>query len=582
MDPLIEFNHVSFRYEQGEGPAIPALEDVSLKIEEGEMIAVIGANGSGKSTFARLTNALLIPQAGTVRVMGLATRQVENRSRIHAAVGMVFQFPEDQIVSTTVEEDTAFGPENLGLPAVEIRERVDQALVEVGLLEHRRRAAHLLSAGQTQRLALAGVLAMRPRCIVFDEASTMLDPAGRRMLMEAMLRLHREGLTILYITHFMSEAAQAERVIVFSKGKIAMDGPAGKVFADPAALAALRLDLPPAARAAQMLRADFPQLPASLLTLPPLLDALPTYRGSAMGLSADVPAPMEADSAHNDALIDVDHLGHVYLRDTPDAHRALEDVSVFIPQGQVHGLLGMTGSGKSTFMQHLNSLLRPQEGRVRVGPFDLNDPRTDRRDVIRLVGLVFQNPETQFFEHYVGDEIAFGPRQLGIPDLAGRVRWAMEQVGLDFSGFKDRPLFALSGGERRKVALASTLALQPSILLLDEPTAGLDPLARVDLLEKLSAMHQAGRTLVLSSHQMEDMAQLARALTVFNHGRVALDGETAAVFNRLEDLRANGLEPPVAVQIAGELRRKGWPVEKKVMTLNELLESLSPLREALP
>lgn len=589
MGSLIEFAHVSYRYIPAEGPAIPALQDVSLQISDGEFVAVVGANGSGKSTFARLTSALLIPTEGSVRVTGLDTREGADRARIHAAVGMVFQFPEDQVVSTTVEEDAAFGPENLALPPEEIRQRVESALREVGMWDLRRRPPHLLSAGQIQRLALAGVLAMHPRCVIFDEASTMLDPAGRRALIEAMQRLHAEGVTILMITHFMEEAVQAERVIVFSKGQVALDGPTAHVFADQERLESFRLDFPTAGRAAEALRPFMPDLPGGLLTLPALVAALPAYTGAktteaeeTVETDVSTETAVSAASASSAPVIDVSHLGYTYLRGTPLEQRALDDVSLQIPPGQVHGLLGMTGSGKSTLMQHLNSLLRPQEGQVRVAGFDLNDAHVDRRAVVRKVGLVFQNPETQFFEHFVGDEIAYGPRQLKIEEpLAERVRWAMEQVGLDFETYKDRPLFALSGGERRKVALASTLALRPSVLLLDEPTAGLDPYSRHDLLEKLAAMRDAGMTLVLSSHQMGDMAILAQGLTVFQRGRVIMDGSTQAVFSQPDALLSVGLESPVSVRLAQALREKGWPIPAEALTIAQIVlavEAAQPAR----
>jgi energy-coupling factor transport system ATP-binding protein len=567
MGPLIDLNHVSFHYVTAEGPQISALRDISLSIAEGEFVAVVGANGSGKSTFARLVSALLVPSEGTMRVRGLDTGLPDNRARIHATVGMVFQFPEDQIVSTTVEEDTAFGPESLALPPEEVRKRVEEALLVVGLWDLRTRSPHLLSAGQIQRLALAGVLAMHPRCIIFDEASTMLDPSGRIMLLETMQRLNREGVTVIVITHFMEEAAAAKRVIVFNRGRVVMDGTPAQIFAEPERLAALRLDLPPAVRAASAVRASVPGFPEGLLTPAQVLAALPEFPRP-LAVLEEV---FEPDESEPSPIIEVNRLGFTYMRGTPLAQRALENVDLRVGEGQVHGLIGMTGSGKSTLMQHLNALLYPQEGEVRVAEFNLSDPNINRRQVVRKVGLVFQNPEMQFFEHFAGDEIAYGPRQFKIEEpLAERVRWAMEQVGLNFEAYKDRPLFTLSGGERRKVALASTLALKPDILLLDEPTAGLDPASRRDLLEKLLAMRDSGMTLVLSSHQMGDLARLARVLTVFYRGRSVLTGGTARVFAQRDTLREYGLEPPVAAQVATTLRAKGWPLPKGIMTAEAL------------
>ena len=577
MEPFFVFDRVSFRYEAGDGSTIPALKEVSLSIAEGEMVAIVGANGSGKSTFARLASGLLLPASGTLRVDGFDTERPENRARVHARVGMVFQFPEDQIVSTTVEEDVAFGPENLGLPPDEIRKRVEGALRETGMWDQRSRPPHLLSAGQIQRVALAGVLAMRPRCVVFDEASTMLDPKGRETMIEAMLRLNREGVTVLFVTHFMEEAVLARRVIAFERGRVALDGPPAQVFSDPARLATLRLDLPPAMRLASAFydalpRLGLPDLPRPLLTVPELIDAIPEYNG------AEIPEE-QGDLPESPAappVIDVRDLSYSYMRGTPLAHRALQGANLRVASGEVHGLLGHTGSGKSTLLQHLNGLMRPQEGSVQVAAFDLNDPRVARRDVVRHVGLVFQNPETQFFEHYVGDEIAYGPIQIfgddeaGMREVSARVRWAMDHVGLDFATFKDRPLFALSGGERRKVALASTLALQPRILLLDEPTAGLDPHSRRDLLEKLTAMRDSGMTLALSSHQMGDMARLANSLTVFSQGRDVMTGSTSEIFAQLDKLHAYSMDAPVGAKVAAAMRAKGWPVPMRIIALDDL------------
>lgn len=574
MSALIEFDNVTYAYPLPGGGRVAALREISLRIEEGEYVAIVGANGSGKSTLAQHLNALLIPDEGIVSVVGLDTRDQSQHATIHRTVGMVFQRPEDQIVASLVEEDVAFGVENMGIPSGEIRARVDEALETVGLWEMRMRPPHQLSAGQQQRVALAGVLAMRPRCIVFDEATAMLDPAGRRAVREMMTSLHRAGLTIIAITHFMEEALDAQRVVVLERGGVALDGPPELVFADAAILCTLGLDLPPAAGLAHMLRQHFSALPIGLLTVPALvavLDALP-HRSAESAIPRETESPISMPP-----LISVRELGHIYMEGTPLAQRALENVTLDIAGGSARGLLGATGSGKSTLMQHLNGLLRPQQGTVRVGDYVLNDPQTDVRAVRRMVGLVFQLPEAQIFEQYVGDEIAYGPRLQGLlgDSLRQRVRWAMELVGMGFNAFKDRFTFALSGGEKRKVALASILALRPSVLLLDEPTAGLDPASHRELLSHLQTLKETGMTLVLSSHRMEDVAALTGQVTVLDGGRSVLDGSVRDVFAQGEHLRALGLSVPVVTQVVEGLRARGWTLPPGLVSSTEFIEVLS-------
>jgi energy-coupling factor transporter ATPase len=606
MSAIIQLESLSFAYRDPQGGSFPVLHDLSLSIEEGELAAVVGANGSGKTTLIRHLNGLLLPTNGRVRVCGLDTRDASARRSLHQQVGMVFQHPEDQIIAATLEDDVAFGPENLGLPAAEIQQRVEEALQAVGLWEVRQRPPHLLSAGQEQRLALAGVLAMRPRVILFDEATTMLDPAGRQMALEWMLRLNKQGLTILYVTHHMEEAALARRVIALHEGRVALDGAPRQVFADPAALAHLGLDLPPAALLANRLRPSLPDLPAGILTAGELRQAIITIPKFPIRYESRLEnskpfQPVDASSTplnhvsrftfHEPItapapLITVSHLSHTYLEGTPLEHPSLHDVSLAVAEGVSHGLLGRTGSGKSTLLQHLNGLLRPASGsgaKVQVGPYNLADPATLTRSVIQLVGLVFQNPEMQFFEQFVGDEIAYGPRQMPSEvKLAERVRAAMELVGLDFAAFKDRLLFSLSGGERRKVALASILALQPAILLLDEPTAGLDPRSHDEIMAQLQALQATGKTLVVSSHRMEDLAELAGALTLFDDGRSLVSGLLFEVFERQELLEGAGLEQPLAVQAAGWLRAQGWPLPQEVVTPDQLVETATAAAGACP
>ncbi len=572
MEPIIFLDNVTFRY-PGEENTRDILRGLSLEIFPGDMVAVVGSNGSGKTTMLRLMNGLLIPQSGRVLVNGLDTSRKEQLAAIRRQVGLVFQHPEDQIVATTVDEDVAFGPENLGLPSAEIRARVDQALKSVGLEEHAQRSPHMLSGGQTQRLALAGVLAMRPQVVLFDEATTMLDPAGRLMAIREMLRLNQEGMAVVFITHHMEEAVMASRVVVLHEGKVAEDGSPAEVFTDANRVGKYGLGLPRPARLAERFQQWLGVMTPRPLHPQEWLDRLPVYPGPVSGI-----APSLAGSAalgSDEALIEVRGLEHTYLADTPLAHLALKDLNMTAMRGGTLGLLGRTGSGKSTLLQHLNGLLRPQKGSVRVGVHQLADLTVPTKTVAKMVGLVFQNPEMQFFEQYVGDEISYGPRQIGIEEtLAERVKWSMELVGLDFEAFKDRLVFALSGGEKRKVALAATLALRPQVLLLDEPTAGLDPAAHLEVLGRLSSLQSEGMTTVLSSHRMNDLAALASRLAVFEHGTVIREGPVGEVFWDFKGLAEAGLEPPLVVRTAARLQEQGWPIPKGIVTPDALADAL--------
>ncbi|HHV60275.1 MAG TPA: energy-coupling factor transporter ATPase [Clostridiaceae bacterium] len=233
-----------YRSDFAEETDVKALDNISLEISKGQFVVVIGRNGSGKSTFARLLNALLIPTEGFVYIKGMNTKDNKNLWEIRRTTGMVFQNPDNQIIGTTVEEDTAFGPENIGIPPDEIRKRVDEALKTVGIYEFREHPPHLLSGGQKQRVGIAGILAMKPDCIILDEATAMLDPVGRKEVMKVLEMLNGEGITIIHITHHMEEAVKADRVIVMDNGKIQMDGTPSDVFQNVEAVKKMGLDVP--------------------------------------------------------------------------------------------------------------------------------------------------------------------------------------------------------------------------------------------------------------------------------------------------------------------------------------------------
>ena len=277
-EPLIRTAHLSYSYDAGSDHAIPALHDVSLSVRRGEYLAIVGQNGSGKSTLARCLNGLLTPTEGEVWVGGANTRDSAALLGIRATVGMVFQNPDNQIISTVVEEEVAFGPENLGVPRDELRRRVDDALRDAGLLALRYRDPHTLSAGQKARLAIAGVLAMRPACLVLDESTAMLDPLARREVLRLLRDLHAGGLTVIAITHTMDEITQAERVIVLDAtargGRIALEGGPREVLGRSDALESLGLALPPAAAIARGLANRGASIPPGAITPEQLVHAL--------------------------------------------------------------------------------------------------------------------------------------------------------------------------------------------------------------------------------------------------------------------------------------------------------------------
>ncbi len=271
----LEVKSLYHRYLVGEEETVTALAGVDLEVSQGEFLVVIGPNGSGKSTLAKHFNVLLLPESGDVYVFGMNTKEEKYTWEIRRSAGMVFQNPDNQIVATVVEEDVAFGPENLGVPPAEIRERVEESLTSVDMLHMRRHAPHLLSGGQKQRVAIAGVLAMRPRCIILDEPTAMLDPRGREEVMRTVLDLNRKhGITVIHITHYMDEALYADRVVVMDKGKVLMQGPPKEVFKNKDELLALGLDVPPLGKLSAMLvAAGYPVAPDAL-SVPELVEEI--------------------------------------------------------------------------------------------------------------------------------------------------------------------------------------------------------------------------------------------------------------------------------------------------------------------
>ncbi|MDD6944535.1 MAG: energy-coupling factor transporter ATPase [Collinsella sp.] len=606
---MIDCRGVSFSYDG----VTPALDGIDLNIEDGEFFCILGGNGSGKSTFAKHLNALLQPDAGTVRINGMDASDPELVYDIRSTAGMVFQNPDDQLVATLVEDDVAFGPENLGVPSAQIAQRVREALKGVGLVGFERHETHALSGGQKQRVALAGVLAMEPRVLILDEASSMLDPRGRKGLMKVCRALHDRGMTIVMITHFMEEAAEADRVAVFRAGRVAMLGAPEEILTRADELAQLNLDMPASCCLGRALRAKGVPVCAQVREADMVAEIARVY---AERSGADVAGrPSASDSrvldhassaadgmVASEPVIEISHLSHSYSlsarerrrwrkRSTtvgasgkqalwgndPNSPWALRDVSLTVRRGEFLGLAGHTGSGKSTLVQHLNGLIRPQEGSVCALGLDLSSKK-GAAAVKAKVGVVFQYPERQLFAETVAQDVAFGPRNLGLPqdEVVRRVATSLARVGLDLAAIGDKSPFELSGGQQRRVAFAGVLAMEPEVLVLDEPMAGLDPAARRDFLELIDRLHREGLTVVMVSHSMDDLANCCDRIVVMNEGAVFADGTPAQVFAHANELKSIGLGVPAAQRMALSLVQAGVPLRcDKLYTVEALADELA-------
>ena len=606
---MIDCRGVSFSYDG----VTPALDGIDLNIEDGEFFCILGGNGSGKSTFAKHLNALLQPDAGTVRINGMDASDPELVYDIRSTAGMVFQNPDDQLVATLVEDDVAFGPENLGVPSAQIAQRVREALKGVGLVGFERHETHALSGGQKQRVALAGVLAMEPRVLILDEASSMLDPRGRKGLMKVCRALHDRGMTIVMITHFMEEAAEADRVAVFRAGRVALLGAPEEILTRADELARLNLDMPASCSLGRALRAKGVPVCAQVREADMVAEIAQVY---AERSGADVAGrPSASDSrvldhassaadgmVASEPVIEISHLSHSYSlsarerrrwrkRSTtvgasgkqalwgndPNSPWALRDVSLTVRRGEFLGLAGHTGSGKSTLVQHLNGLIRPQEGSVCALGLDLSSKK-GAAAVKAKVGVVFQYPERQLFAETVAQDVAFGPRNLGLPqdEVVRRVATSLARVGLDLAAIGDKSPFELSGGQQRRVAFAGVLAMEPEVLVLDEPMAGLDPAARRDFLELIDRLHREGLTVVMVSHSMDDLANCCDRIVVMNEGAVFADGTPAQVFAHANELKSIGLGVPAAQRMALSLVQAGVPLRcDKLYTVEALADELA-------
>ena len=582
---MIKTDNLIFEYEKRdeEGNVIGthrAIDEVNLDIEPGQFIAILGHNGSGKSTLAKHMNAILVPSGGTMWVDGKDTKEEENLWDVRQTAGMVFQNPDNQIIGTVVEEDVGFGPENLGVPTEEIWQRIEKSLSAVGMIEYRHHSPNKLSGGQKQRVAIAGVVAMCPKCIVLDEPTAMLDPNGRKEVLRTVEELRkREHVTVILITHYMEEVIGADRVIVMDQGHVVMDGTTREIFSQVELLKKYRLDVPQVTMLAHGLKQRGLDIKEGILTTNELIEALEkagdwrqnpkkTYVGHAETV-------VKKEKKEN-PILKLEHIEYVYSSGTAYEKRALKDINLDIYEGEFVGVIGHTGSGKSTMIQHLNGLMKATSGALYYNGENIYDEKYNLRQLRNNVGLVFQYPEHQLFEIDVLTDVCFGPKNQGLTEEECKKRAieALELVGLSEKYYDTSP-FDLSGGQKRRVAIAGVLAMRPKVLVLDEPTAGLDPKGRDEILDQIAYLQkERNLTVILVSHSMEDIAKYVDRIVVMNKGRKMYDGEPKEVFAHYKELEKVGLAAPQVTYIMHALSEKGMYVNTEVTTIEEAVDEI--------
>lgn len=591
---MIRAEQVRFQYKKRDvdGNVIATeeiLKGVDLTIKKGEFIALLGRNGSGKTTFSKQLNAILRPSEGTVTVDEMGTRDAEKLYDIRQHVGMVFQNPDNQMVAANVEEEVAFGPENLGMESDTIVARVKQALEQVRMWKRRKTAPNHLSGGQKQRIAIAGILAMHPDYIVLDEPTAMLDPKGRKEVMEALQRLNQEQeMTVILITHDMEEAALAGRVILLADGQVRFDGTPEDFFGEDALLAEMGMEAPLSYRVRKLIDSDvFEKKIGDARVEEATIDkrekaAEYDKTGREWEASSELvdkkknkKAEAETDEK-NQALLSLQHVSYIYSPGTAYEKVALDDVNLSLGKGEIVGLAGHTGSGKSTMIQLLNGLLKPTSGTVTFEGKDIHAKGYSGNYLRSKVGMVFQYPEHQMICDTVWEDVAFGPSKQGLTGEAceTRVEEALRFVDLPEKYYQASPL-QLSGGQKRRVAIAGVLAMHPEYIILDEPAAGLDAAGKREIFDRIRRMsREQGIGVLLVSHSMEDLAEYADRIIVLDDGKKILDDRPAEVFAERETLETCGLDVPEAVKFADRLRAEGYAIPQTVIREEELLETL--------
>lgn len=546
-DEAVVFDGVTFTYAGADNPAIA---DVSLTIRRGEVVLITGPSGSGKTTLCSCINAL-VPQhhegtlEGRVLVAGYDTR----RARIGglaSLVGMVFQDPESQLVTASVADEVAFGPENLGVPREEIEERVAAALAMTRLEGYEDREPFNLSGGEQQATVIAATQAMHPLIHVMDEPLANLDPSGRARILSLLIDLVKErGTTLVLVEHALDEVLPfVDRVIVLDRGRVVRDGPVAEVLAAGDLGAAFTR--PPLVRIAE--RLGVTPLP---LTPEAFVAAVRPLLGGASGPPAAAPTPPAPAARSDETVIRFEGVTYAYGSRPP----AVSDVDLDVRRGELVAILGRNGSGKSTLVRHVIGLVQPDRGRVEVLGHDV--ATTPTHTLARRVGFCFQNPNHQLVAFGIRDEIRFGLRAHEIDPAEHDERIAEALAAVDLTDLADAEVFDLGKGQKQRLALASVLALHPELLVIDEPTTGQDPRMALEIFDIIQRLHRDGMTVLMITHRLDHAARYADRAVVMQASRKVYDGGFPDLLQDAELLASNALEPPHTTLVAQALADQG-------------------------
>ncbi len=551
---MIKIENFTYTYP---GRSAPTIKGLSAEIAGGEFVLLTGRTGCGKSTVLKGINGLIPHLAGgrmegKIAIDGLDTRQADI-STLSRKVGLIFQNPDDQIFSTVVQDEVAFGPENLALPRKMIRQAIDKALKRVGLDEFRHRGTHMLSGGEKQRLAIASVLSMSPEILILDEPLAQLDPRGTTEVLKTIKGLNDNGMTVILVEHRIHEVAHlVDRIMIMERGRIVLDDEPRRALAKIDVFKELGLRVPESAEFSRAM--GFKEVALDLDEIKKMInDGIKPPLGPLPG-HALLETPEKEDSGTT-AL----EMEGAWFRYDRKADFVLKDVTLSIKKGEVVSLMGNNGSGKSTLLLHFAALLKPSRGGVIILGRDTHKLKAGR--LAGTVGVVFQDSTLILFNETVWQEVAFGPRMLhfGETELKQRGEEAMNAMGI--AGLRDENPLALSGGQRLRVALASIFSMQPEVILLDEPTSGQDKSNSDSMLGYLYELSKKGITILFTTHDIGAAIRYSDRLLIMNDGKIIADGPPRKITREIETLKKANLRPPLSFEIGQVLGVEAFCME---------------------